>query len=103
MNGLISHEVIVVMVTAERGYENVMAIVEHIPDDYLIKPCSAEQLYKSITKAASKKQDLSRIYQALDGKEYTQAIFLCDDYLKNQEAKNRLYVERIRAETYLHS
>ena len=49
-----------------RGYTNVVALAELAPDDYLIKPFTAEQLQARLVKAIYKKHVLRRIYEQVE-------------------------------------
>ena len=88
------------MVTGERKYENVMAVAEYAPDDYVLKPYTATELENRIVHAAQKKHELSDILLPLDKNEYGKALLACDRRLEAKLPNYRTYVMRVRAETY---
>lgn len=98
---IIRHSDVFMMVTAEKGYENVMAVAEYAPDDYLLKPFNADQLDKRLEKAFRKKFDLLDILQPLDRQDLVAVLSACDKRLASDVAKHRITIERIRAEAYL--
>lgn len=98
---VIRHSDVFMMVTAEKAYENVMAVAEYAPDDYLLKPFTADQLDKRLEKAFRKKYDLLDILQPLDREDLVAVLSACDKRLASDEERHRRTVERIRAETYL--
>lgn len=97
---IIRHSDVFVMVTAEKAYENVMAVAEYAPDDYLLKPFTADTLDKRLEKAFEKKRDLKGILLPLDREDFVAVIAACDRWLA-ASARHRPTVKRIRAEAYL--
>ena len=73
------------MVTGETGYEKVATAAEYAPDDYLIKPFTAETLGTRIERVFEKKAALAPIYRCMGtGKEDAErelAIAACDALL----------------------
>ena len=51
----IQRSTVYMVVTAERNYHNVIAVAELIPDTYLIKPFTADQLQNRLVRAVYKK------------------------------------------------
>ena len=51
---LIPLSTVYIVITAERSYQNVVSVAELAPDDYLIKPITAEQLQGRLMKALYK-------------------------------------------------
>ena len=88
------------MVTGERKYENVIAVAEYAPDDYVLKPYTATELENRIVLATQKKHELSDILLPLDRDEFRKAVTACDKRLESNSKSHRLYVMRVRAETY---
>ncbi|HEX5801558.1 MAG TPA: response regulator [Azospira sp.] len=72
-----------IIVTGERGYQNVISVAELAPDDYVIKPFTAEQLQARILKAVFKKNFFAPVYQKLDAGAYIAALNACDRLLAN--------------------
>lgn len=57
---------IFIMVTGEAKYENVVEVVETAPDDYLLKPFTADRLAARLEQAMVRKLALAPIYRAID-------------------------------------
>lgn len=72
-----------IVVTGERGYQNVISVAELAPDDYVIKPFTAEQLQARILKAVFKKNFFAPVYHKLDAGAYIAALNACDRLLAN--------------------
>lgn len=72
-----------IVVTGERAYQNVISVAELAPDDYVIKPFTAEQLQARILKAVFKKNFFAPVYQKLDAGAYIAALNACDRLLAN--------------------
>ena len=62
---LISLSTVYMVITAERAYRNVVSVAELAPDDYLIKPFTAEQLQARLIKALYKKRFFERVLRVL--------------------------------------
>ncbi|MCX8085276.1 MAG: response regulator [Rhodocyclaceae bacterium] len=70
------------MVTGENGYEQVATSAEYAPDDYLLKPFTADTLATRLTRILDKKAALQPIYRWLGKKpDHTKAIAACDELL----------------------
>lgn len=65
---------IFIMVTAEASYARVVGVAEETPDDYLLKPVQAGALAERIEKAFTRRQALMEIYEALNQRNYNQAL-----------------------------
>lgn len=76
--GLISLATVFLMVTAERTYEKVMSAVELAPDDYLIKPFTAEALQQRLTQVLRKKAAFAPVYQLMQQGMIAEAAAACD-------------------------
>jgi DNA-binding response OmpR family regulator len=81
---LIPLTTVFLMVTAERGYEKVMAAAELAPDDYLIKPFTAEVLHQRLTKVIEKKIAFTPAYQAMEEDQFERAVAACDSILASK-------------------
>ncbi len=71
------------MVTGETGYEQVATAAEYAPDDYLLKPFTAELLGTRLTRILDKKAALAPVYRwmgtgALDKGEPDKALAACE-------------------------
>ncbi|MBS1190626.1 MAG: Response regulator receiver:Tetratricopeptide 4 [Rhodocyclaceae bacterium] len=83
---LIPLSTVYIIITAERGYSNVVSLAELAPDDYLIKPFTAEQLQGRLVKAIYKKHVLRRVYQQIEKGILQEAIAACDQVIEQQPA-----------------
>ncbi|MBW7861928.1 MAG: response regulator [Rhodocyclaceae bacterium] len=61
---LLPDETVFMMVTAEQSYEQVVAAVELVPDDYIIKPFSPDRLKFRLDRALQRKRFFRPLYQA---------------------------------------
>lgn len=82
-NKLIPLTTAFVMVTAERAYERVVSAVELAPDDYLIKPFTAEILKTRLERVLEKKAALSPIYSLLERGRFADATRVCEQLLEH--------------------
>lgn len=67
---LIPTSCVFIMVTAERAYEQIFAVAELAPDDYLIKPLTPSILSDRLAKAYEKKQVLKPLTDHFDASDY---------------------------------
>jgi DNA-binding NarL/FixJ family response regulator len=81
---LIPLATVYLIITGERGYTNVVAMAELAPDDYLIKPFTAEQLQARLVKAIFKKHVLRKIYEQIERGALQEAIAACDRVIQQQ-------------------
>ena len=81
---LIPLSTVYMIITSERSYTNVVALAELAPDDYLIKPFTAEQLQGRLVKVIYKKHILNRIYQQIENGALEEAIAACDRVIQQQ-------------------
>ena len=80
---LIALGTVFMVITGERSYHNVVSVAELAPDDYLIKPFTAEQLQARLLKAVFKKNFFAPVYHKLDEGAYIGALNACDSLLAN--------------------
>jgi tetratricopeptide (TPR) repeat protein/CheY-like chemotaxis protein len=71
------------IITAERSYHNVVSVAELAPDDFLIKPFTADQLQARLLRAVFKKNFFGPVYRKLDDGAYIGALNACDRLLDN--------------------
>jgi DNA-binding response OmpR family regulator len=83
---LIPLSTVYMIITSERGYTNVVALAELAPDDYLIKPFTADQLQARLVRAIYKKHVLGRIYEQIERGALQEAITACDRVIQQQPA-----------------
>jgi len=81
---LIQLSTVYLIITSERSKTNVVALAELAPDDYLIKPFTAEQLQARLIKAIYKKYVLRKIYEHLERGALEEAIDACDRVIQQQ-------------------
>ena len=82
---LISLSTVYMLITAERAYRNVVSVAELAPDDYLIKPFTADQLQGRLAKALYKKRFFARVFDHLDKGAFVDALAACDALLGTEE------------------
>lgn len=70
------------IITSERGYTNVVALAELAPDDYLIKPFTADQLQARLIRAIYKKHVLHKIYAQIERGGLREAVLACDNVVR---------------------
>ncbi|UCV22866.1 MULTISPECIES: tetratricopeptide repeat protein [Azonexaceae] len=81
---LIPLSTVYMIITSERGYTNVVSLAELAPDDYLIKPFTAEQLQARLIRAIYKKHVLRKIYEQIERGALQEAIVACDRVIQQQ-------------------
>ncbi len=81
---LIPLATVYLIITSERGHSNVVALAELAPDDYLIKPFTADQLQIRLVKAIYKKHVLRKIYEQIERGSLQEAIAACDRVIQQQ-------------------
>jgi CheY-like chemotaxis protein len=79
----IDYSTVFIMVTAENTMEMIMGALEYQPDDYLIKPFTKEALEKKLRNLSKKKENLKDIEKAVEKKDYTSVIALCDEQINS--------------------
>jgi DNA-binding response OmpR family regulator len=90
------------MVTAERGYEQVVSAVELAPDDYVIKPFSPEILRTRMDRVIRKKIFFRRFHQHIRGSDFDAALAELNALEIAEEGRQyRFDILRARAETLL--
>ncbi|MEW5788957.1 MAG: response regulator [Pseudomonadota bacterium] len=81
--GLIKLETVFVMVTAESVYEKVVATAELAPDDYMIKPFSAEVMRNRLETILMRKLAFAKVYQHFEAHELDLALLACDALIRD--------------------
>lgn len=79
---LVPLSTVFLIVTSERGYHNVIGVAELAPDDYLVKPFTADQLQVRLGKAMYRKHDIAQILRSMDSGAYQKALAACNDYVE---------------------
>ena len=83
--------VIFIMVTAEQSYAQVIAAVELVPDDYIIKPFAPEVLRLRLEKAIQRKLAFARFYAFKEANEYAAGLAELDTMLARPDCSNLRY------------
>ncbi|MFP5408019.1 MAG: response regulator [Gammaproteobacteria bacterium] len=81
---LISLETVFMMVTAESYYEKVVAAAELTPDDYMIKPFSAEVLCNRLAGILARKRAFREIYRNVSAQNLEAAVAGCEALISAQ-------------------
>ncbi|WP_170285897.1 response regulator [Propionivibrio limicola] len=90
---MISLSTVYMVITAERAYRNVVSVAELAPDDYLIKPFTADQLQTRLLRALYKKRFFERVFAHLDNGAFTDALAACEALLGRDE---QFYYDTLR-------
>ena len=69
---------IFMMITGERSYKKVVAVAEFAPDDYLIKPFTANQLLERLTRVSLKKTAFLKAYEMIEAGRVGDALIECN-------------------------
>jgi tetratricopeptide (TPR) repeat protein len=70
-----------IMITAETGYESVITAAECMPDDYLLKPFTADTLKTRLERLLEKKARLAVIDKLQDKAAWLEIITACDEII----------------------
>lgn len=87
---LIGRNVIFVIITAESSYERVVVASECAPDDYLLKPFTAEMLNTRLERLLERQDRFAQIDRAQDVHDWKRVVAECDRLL---EHKDKHFVE----------
>ena len=90
---IISRATLFIMVTAETGYESVITAAECMPDDYLLKPFTADTLRVRFERLLDKKARLAAIDKLQDQGRWPEIITACDEIIA---AKDKYLIDAIR-------
>jgi len=90
---IISRATLFIMITAEKGYESVVTAAECMPDDYLLKPFTADGLKARIDRLLDKKVRLAEIDKLQDLGRWQDIIAACDEIIA---AKDKYLVDAMR-------
>lgn len=90
---IIGRAVLFVMITGEKGYEGVVTAAECLPDDYLLKPFTADTLKMRLERLFEKKKRLVRVDQMQDKGNWTEVLAACNEIIA---AKDRYLIDAMR-------
>ncbi len=82
---IISRATLFIMITAEKGYESVITAAECMPDDYLLKPFTADALKARIDRLLEKKLRLAQIDKLQDQGKWDEIIPACDAIIAGKD------------------
>lgn len=83
-SNLIPLETVFMMVTAESYYEKVVATAELAPDDYMIKPFSAEVLCNRLKSILLRKRAFRDVYRHFLAQDLDAALTACDELIRSK-------------------
>lgn len=92
-NRIISHKTLFIIVTAERTQDRVVSAADFLPDDYLVKPFTAETLGKRALSLLEKMEYFQDVYAALDDDKHGLAINRLEPLCAN---KNKYWIDAVR-------
>lgn len=84
-SNIISRATLFIMITAETGYESVITAAECMPDDYLLKPFTAETLKARFERLLEKKARLADIDKLQDKSRWQEMIVACDAIIAGKD------------------
>lgn len=94
-NDLISRHALFIMVTGESSYDKVVLAAECSPDDYLLKPFTAEDLNMRLESLLERCDAFTLVDHAYDRKDWASTLEECDRIIAKKE-KYYLYACKIR-------
>lgn len=97
---LISLSTIFIMVTGEGSYERVVSAAELAPQDYLLKPFTADTLKERLLRALDKRRAFLPVHQCVEQGRPLDAIKLCADR-ENAFPQYKIDFLRLRAELHI--
>ncbi|MBX3631084.1 MAG: response regulator [Nitrosomonas sp.] len=94
---LLSHAAIFFIVTTENASKMVMGAIDHLPDDYISKPFTQSQIQTRLEKASRRKAKLEEIAEAVNAKNFSKALNICDQKLR-EETYGLIEVQKIKGD-----
>lgn len=99
-HGIIALDTLFVMITAERNYERVISACELLPNDYILKPLTAEILRVRLLRAFEKREAFLPVWELMKIGDPVGALEAC------REARNRhpqYLIDFMRLQAELHA
>ena len=90
---IVSRGTLFLMITAEKSYERVVTAAECLPDDYLLKPFTADMLRTRLDRLLEKKGRLARIDRMQDQGRWGDIVTACDEIIA---AKDKYLLDAMR-------
>lgn len=98
-NKIIPLWTVFIMVTAERSYEKVVSAAELAPNDYILKPFTADTLMERIARAIEKRSAFLPAYHLMEHGSLREAIAACAE---GEAAHRRYSIDFMRLRAELH-
>lgn len=102
LRNLVGPACVWIMVTAEKTSEAIIGAVEYQPDAYLIKPVTIALLESRLDKLWARKSAFADIDQAMQAKNFAQALTLCDQRLEFDRV-NAGELQRLKSQILLNA
>lgn len=83
--GHVTKSTVLIFLSGETNESLVNSIVELQPDDFWVKPLSPKHVQERLQYTLQVKKQLFNIYQAIDNKDFSKAIYFADRHLLNKE------------------
>ena len=100
--GHVNKSTVLIFLSADTGESLVNSIVELQPDDFWVKPLLPNNVKKRLSYTLLIKKKLFNIYQAIDNKEYSKAIYLADRHLLDKKLERYFpNILRMKGEAFL--
>lgn len=96
---IIPLDTLFIMITGERNYERVVSAAELAPNDYILKPLTADTLRIRLVRAVDKREVFRPIYRFIESGETQQALTACTE---GAAAHPRYRLDFLRLEAELH-
>ncbi|HEX5338851.1 MAG TPA: response regulator [Gallionella sp.] len=90
---IISHKTLFIIVTAERTQDRVVSAADFLPDDYLVKPFTADVLGRRTISLLEKRDYFQDVYEDLDAGQYEAAIKKLEPKCAT---KNKYWIDTVR-------
>ncbi len=90
---VISRSTLFLMITAEKSYERVVTAAECLPDDYLLKPFTADMLRTRLDRLLEKKSRLAHIDRLQDQGRWSDIVTACNEIIA---AKDKYLMDAMR-------
>lgn len=99
---ILPDESVFMMVTAEQSYEQVVAAVELVPDDYIIKPFSPDRLQFRLDRVLQRKRFFEPFFRAVHSRDYALADAFVEKHRDSKDGQHyRFELLRQKAELSL--
>lgn len=100
--GFVNKRTVLIFLSAETDESLVNSIVELQPDDFWVKPLDTARVKKRLPQVLNVKRTLFNVYEAIDLKNYSKAIYLVDRHVLNPAlARFHLQLQRLKGEALL--